>query len=534
LIRKIPIALILLFTGSCVLSQSIFTGHLYNEYPQAFNPAYAGVHVKPHFYFAYRKVASNINGTPESINLGGSARIFGNMSLGGRFYKQSEGLFNTIIGFTDYSYLLKLGKKRSLRFGISAGVNSNSLNYSGVVADDPSGIAEIASDNFEKPSFESSAGVVFQSNKFEFSFAVPKLYSSKGDIGLSANSFVQYNYAIPGIDILLKPSVFVDYKENTPLLYSVNLQAAWNSTFWVGVGYRNRPSLVLSAGIIINRIGVSYASELSMEKYSSMFNQIHEIAVTYTISKKRKVPREVEMDPLDDLALKQDTVQLATEKLETAAVDLISIDEPDMVSTNEDLNEPEFEIVDAGGGVYVLKPINSEETNQDYDSVMLEKIMEPELDYLFAKQLEEKEEAENVEEESDYRVKDAGSGVFVLESNEQNTITNTDKAIDPAVLDSLISKSELFEKVFGNGQEQNVKGAYYHAKYYTIQLFIDRADNELLNNPEVTDMARIETDEEGRVKYYYGYYSSIDEALRQESRLKKFKVKTKVLKFNSY
>ena len=525
LIKRIFILLILLNICSYVFSQLIQTSSLYSENPYSFNPAYAGEHVSANFYLNYQKVTSNLDGVPESMNLGGSAQVFKNMSLGGRFYRQTEGLFRTIVGFADYSYLLKLSKNNYLRFGISAGINSNSLNYSKIIADDPSGISEVAQNHFEKVYFESSAGIVFQSNDFEFSFAVPKLFSSKNKIILPTISFMQYSFSLQEPNIELKPSVLIDYKGNNPILYSLNLQAHWKRNFWLGVGYKNRPSLVLSTGVIIKNIGISYASELNVGKYSNMFNQIHEISFTYAIQKKKIATKKQEINPFDNLVLKENKVEIATEKIKPIPVELVPIDN-DTANSGDDLSKPGFEIVDAGGGVYVLKPINNDENIGNYDSIMLEKIMEPELDYLFAPEVESEEN----EPENDIKMKHAGGGIFVVQPNSQDT-SYINKMIEHDILDSLITKSEKFESAFDIKHESNKEKSPHNEEYYTIRMYINGSEEDLLNNSEVADMIRIEFEENGTKKYFYGYFPNRESALRQEKKLKKYNIKTKVLKF---
>jgi hypothetical protein len=60
---------------------------------------------------------------------------------------------------------------------------------------------------------------------------------------------------------------------------------------------------------------------------------------------------------------------------------------------------------------------------------------------------------------------------------------------------------------------------------------INESNKKLLTNPEIVDMARIEETSDGKIKYYYGYFGSKQEAESYQKRLSKFDLETKVLKF---
>ncbi len=529
--KRVSILLILVFWGNIVFSQSIFIGNLYTENKYYLNPAFAGLLVKPSFFLSYRKVASGISGTPESISFGGSALIYRNMSLGTRLFKQSEGLFNTFIGFADYSYFLKLNNNQNIRLGVSAGLNSNKINYSDIIADNPSAVIDVASSSFEGTYFESSAGIAYQWKDLEVGFAVPKLFSSRNNFGLSVNSFILYIYRIASKEIDLRPSVFVNYNNSAPNLYDINLQAFWRQKMWIGVGYRNRPSIILSAGVYLGNFGIGYASELGLEKYANMFNQIHEVTLLYSFSKKAKAPIDTLIKPVDDYLAVNDTTSLDTLSINPVVVeDCHDSVEVENLFIEDDL-EFKYDISEIGEGVYIVKPLTQDTSSVELNFGINKTEVISEQDSVLALNFVNKIEKEG--QSPDYEMVEVGDGIYTLKHNLSDSI-NLDQNLDEEMLDSLINESDLFEKALKAEEDSKDVGAYYHSEYFTVQLMINESNKNLLTNAEIVDMARIEKSNDGTVKYYYGYFSSKQEAERHQKRLSKFNLKTKVLKFDAY
>jgi len=517
--RRIVILLLIIIVAKSAIAQSFFNSSLYIENKHSINPAYAGLYKHPHLFLFYRKIATSFVGVPESYGLGISSTIYKNMSLGGRFYKQSEGLFNTIVGFIDYSYELKLNDKQNLRFGISGGLNSNKIDYSEIVADNPSAIIDVASKSFEGTYFESAAGIVYNFEELEVSLSIPKLFESKKNYTLSLNTFFQYNYNINKTEIDLKPSLLVSYNQKGPTLFDINLQAFWNNKFWVGAGYKNRPGIILSAGLSFDRFGISYAAELGTEKHANMFNQIHEIGVSYSFSKKRSVPNDTLITPPNNLYVKNDSVETTNQiNIEPIVIENVSPEETDILFADEEQNS-EHEAFELEEDISIIEPLTLDILD-NYETNFNEITEDSEQDSLLA--------------EDNYELIEIGNGVFTVTQKKENPDSiNFEEDINEAMLDSLINESKLFEQQ-ENGEENNTDGAYHHSEYYTVQLFINDSNKSLLTNAKIVDRARIERTKDNVVKYYYGYFSSKTEAERHQKRLSKFNLETQVLKFNSY
>ena len=352
------------------------------------------------------------------------------------------------------------------------------------------------------------------------------------NFAFSINALFLYTHSIVEKEIDVKPSVLISYKQNAPILYDVNLQAFWKRMFWIGIGYRSRPGIILSAGVSFDKLSISYASELGVEKYANMFNQIHEIGVTYSFAKRKKIPNDTLIVPPIEVLANKDSVRDATFlNLDPLKVDGISDEETDVSYLEEELDS-KYEISEIGEGIYVVKPVSDEDLN--YDATALSNYFETisEQDSTLVRDLVNHIEEE--EKPDDYELIEVGDGVFTIKQKQNNTDTaNFEAEFSEEMLDSLIQESNFFNKD-EKAADIRAKATYYHSEYYTVQLFINESNKVLLNNAEIVDMARIERSKDGRVKYYYGYFSRKSEAERHQKRLSKFDLKTKVLKFESY
>jgi len=503
-------------------SQTIINGNLYLNNKYTINPAYAGVNNYLDAFINYRNAAISLEGAPKLIAFGANMSIFKKMSLGARFYNQSEGLFEVINGFADYSYWIELAKGHLLRFGLSAGIQSNQIDFSKIIADDPSAIMDVASRNFNGVSFQAGAGFVYQWKNLEWSLSMPQLFESKNYFKPNYQSLLLYHLQFNNNDISLKPSIFVNYEKNSPILFDLNIQTYWKDLFWIGVGYRNRPGVIASAGLRINQLNLGYAIEIGAEKYANMFKQIHEISISYAFQKKKRIPVDSIYIPYNQIITKNDSTNIDTSSKHIVVENkIVNIDNNDSLALPGN-NEPKYKIVDAGGGIYLIKSLNSDTSDLALDSAIVHLVE----DSIVVNQL-----VEQMENGEDDRIKivDEGSGIFTIKTNLNinDSLSNLNEITD-LELDSLMNSEALLDKM---NSKEVVSSQENMTLYYTIQLFINDSNQYFLTNSEIVSEARIESSIDGKISYYYGYYNTEEEVLQAMQKFAKYKdLKVKVLK----
>ena len=467
-----------------IYSQTILSGNLYQENPYFLNPAYAGYREILSVSLDYRQTANTVKGAPVLIAAAIDMPVLRGMSLGTRFFKQSEGLFNNLSFFLDYSYRFRLNSDQTLSFGMATGLKSNQINYSEIVADDPSAIIDIASKNFEGVFFQGAAGITYNRKLLEIAFSVPQLFETKKSINPDYFSMVSYKFILNKKNLTLKPSVLLKYKSNTPLTFNTSLNAYWKDFFCIGAGYINRPALVFLTGFNFRKFSISYATEMGLQKNNSAFTQLHEISITYSLKNKKTAPIDTTKNQEFPLVAKNDSIKT------------------DSMSQNTKNN------------------------NVQLNDTLQNTVVQLETDSLNSAQSHHSTDSTNIENETfkpnieDYEIIYVGDGLYSvkLKNPLPDSLTNI------PVIDSSLSKNytitdELIDKI---SKENNNENEDVGKGYYTIQLMIDETNKYILRDAEIATNTNFDRTKEGKFLYYFGHYKSIEEAEEDLPRLKSY------------
>jgi type IX secretion system PorP/SprF family membrane protein len=125
------IAILILESNSSAQINPMAAQYFQNTYMA--NPAMAGVNKGIRLNLGYRNQWSNIQGSPKNLSLTadyGSEKV----GVGLNFYKDEAGLLNRSKLQATYAYHLPLNNEgRKLHFGISLGLQTNSLNTQNIV-----------------------------------------------------------------------------------------------------------------------------------------------------------------------------------------------------------------------------------------------------------------------------------------------------------------------------------------------------------------------------------------------------------------
>lgn len=525
--KIIFIYFVLLLNSYGIYSQSVLSGNLYPENKYLINPAYTGYHGFLNTNFSFRNTSASVDGAPNFLNFGIHSPVYRNMSLGLRLYKQSEGLFSILTGFSDYSYHLKLREKQYLRFGISAGFKSNRLNTADIIAEDPSAIIDVASRNFEGIYFESAAGIVYHFDNFEFSFSLPQLYESKNNFKPQYNSLFSYEFSFNQNSILLKPSILIRYKQNEPLVYDLNMLAFWKNQFYLGLTYRNRPGIILSTGFNFKNVSLSYAVEIGLQKYSNIFNTIHEISVSYTFKKSKPIIIDTLSNSTEPLIAKKDSLVIDS----SLTVVKTEIQQTDSVFEGKEQEaKTGFEILEAGNGIYVIHEIVGDSVQSS--NIVSNNILSDDGDFkLDDDSILSDRIIRHIEKENNYKLLNSGNGIYTFSSgivldSLKNTPENEDQYID-----SIIIAEDLLNKL--NSDNLSSQTQKDESVFYSIQLFIDDSNNYLFRDAEIASGTWFGTDQEDNFIYYFGHFETVEEAQSNFDRLNKYKdLNKRIIKLN--
>ena len=161
----------------CLLSFSSFSqqNDVYNQFymnPYLYNPAYAGVEGHTVLYFLYNQKWANIQDAPTISHVSFHTPLKGGIGIGLTGYNLTQGLINRSVGKFSASYLVTMDRKHHLRFGMSVGGGSQSLDF-GELDDpaDPAFIGIVDQSTFVFADF----GATYHFGHFNFGFSLPNL-----------------------------------------------------------------------------------------------------------------------------------------------------------------------------------------------------------------------------------------------------------------------------------------------------------------------------------------------------------------------
>lgn len=220
-----------------------------------------------------------------------------NTGLGLSFIYDRIGPIKQTGVYADYSYRLFFSNRRTLSFGLKAGVNFYEAGLSSLETNDPDDpvFAQDINRNF-LPNL--GVGAFYYTDKYYFGLSVPKLIEN--DInknGVSTQNiskermhvFFMTGYVFDVNRIVkFKPSILTKYVRNTPVSFDMNGTFLFYDRLWLGAMYRLGDSF---GGLfklqVTNQIKIGYSYDLPINRLGAYNNGTHEIMISYEVNRNR-------------------------------------------------------------------------------------------------------------------------------------------------------------------------------------------------------------------------------------------------------
>lgn len=338
--------IIILFFVSGLLSLkaqqlTAFSHAFYN--PMAFNPAFAGYSGYYNAMIIGRKQWSGFTGAPQlSMLLADGTFKNKNMGLGLGVVNDKKGINNSMGGNVAYSYRLKLNEETFLLFGVSAGVISQSFDFSKINVEnvtDPS----LTFTSQKKITYDVNAGLAVVWKTLDVGLSVPQLAASK--LAFKSDSaqnftyaqerhfmgYAKYRYYIDkekGMAIV--PQAIIRIVPNAPLQYDGGLTFDWQDKFWVGAMYKSDYAVAANVGVGIKKhfyVGYSYDIAIgSIAKYAGM---THEILLHYKFGSGRVEEKKEKSSEEKDVTEKEENKPEVKEEPKKEAEPKVAEEETD-------------------------------------------------------------------------------------------------------------------------------------------------------------------------------------------------------------
>lgn len=254
-----------------------YTQYMYNT--MSVNPAYAGSRGQLSMTTLYRSQWTGIEGSPETFTLNLHSPVR-NSRLGYGISIVNDNIGNGVVQETYLdgviSYTLNLSNEARLSFGLKAGGNFLSLDFSGLRK-----LQEeyVDADNIDRrftPNF--GLGVYYHSDKFYAGISAPNLMESKhfNNSAGRENNFLSVDrvnfYMITGYVLDLngsmkfKPALLTKVVQGAPLQVDLSGTFLFQDTFSFGAAYRLDAAVSALIGFQVSdqvMIGLAYDKEIT-------------------------------------------------------------------------------------------------------------------------------------------------------------------------------------------------------------------------------------------------------------------------------
>ena len=274
----------------CAQQLGQYTHYMSNEL--IINPAFAGGHDVLSLTAIQRSQWVGIEGAPNTQSFSiHSLTKNDQMGLGLTLVNDRVGAHKNFTALGSYAYRLRINRDSYISFGIQAGVNQKSTDYSSLNvspqgANDPS--LELL--DFSNTSLELGAGAYLKTPKLHLGISSPKLYSSKTEfndsVSISLNKahyFFYGRYRTPiNPNIKLQPNMLIKYLPGLPVSWDVGINAIWNEVLLTGVAYRSTESIDLLLQVKITpQMKLGYSFDYTIQEISGLGRTSHEFMLNY-------------------------------------------------------------------------------------------------------------------------------------------------------------------------------------------------------------------------------------------------------------
>jgi type IX secretion system PorP/SprF family membrane protein len=307
----------------------------YNHYlinPFVYNPASTGASDYVNASFVRNQRYSSFGSTAVNNYLTVEGPIAkGNMGLGLIVAHQNQGIQQQLMSSLNYSYKLKINENHNIRFGVSAGVLDNRIDYNQINAqetNDPylTGLRSTA------PVFDLNVGLMYNWKDLRIGISVPQIIGgkvkyahekSRGYYQLERHYMMSLEYDFHvGEKLIVRPNAVLRYMPNIPFQYDATLMAMYNNVLWASATYKSDYAMQFNAGVrVFDFLRVGYSYELligSLKTYNTGMN--HEIFLGFSFKGKREKEIQIvekEIKVVDDLAARErDSIQKLKDELE--------------------------------------------------------------------------------------------------------------------------------------------------------------------------------------------------------------------------
>ncbi|MBI1768430.1 MAG: PorP/SprF family type IX secretion system membrane protein [Bacteroidetes bacterium] len=276
---------------------SNFTQFFINPY--TLNPSYAGIEGRTALFAGYRKQWTSIEGAPVIANFSLHTPLSSKLNFGFSATSDKRGIAQVSAAMLTVGYTAVIDNTTSIRFGISAGYGSNSVDLSSAsstVTSDPALKTLLSNNSF----LIGNAGISFHKSTFHGGVTMPNIfqpvYLSKDAFNVTAlkpfQSIVVHasNRFYSNKDqTVFEPYLIYRLNNGLPSQFELAAVVHLQHVMWVGASYKQQFGI---SGLLGFKIQNQFAVGFSYSLKNGGTNQIpapsYEIQLGYLVGNKKK------------------------------------------------------------------------------------------------------------------------------------------------------------------------------------------------------------------------------------------------------
>ncbi|MEM9325180.1 MAG: PorP/SprF family type IX secretion system membrane protein [Bacteroidota bacterium] len=286
----------------CILSTFRVSAQInvvYNQFflnPYLYNPAYAGVEGHSVFFALYRQQWLNIQDAPAISNVNFHTPLKGGVGLGIMAFNESIGPLNTTWGKVSASYLVTVDRTHYLRFGLSVGGGTNTLDLGEIDSPTDPAFVNIAENSTY---MIGDFGATYHSGHFNVGVSIPNLITydaisteTMSPIRVSPLDNIMFKANYRGHlsdDVAIEPHVIYRYSDVGEDMYEGTLIFHLKHLIWAGATYRQDNNIIGLLGIkVAETFAVGYSYEMGNSNISNALGATHEVHIGWHLGSKKK------------------------------------------------------------------------------------------------------------------------------------------------------------------------------------------------------------------------------------------------------
>lgn len=287
--KKFILAILLLYgTLTHAQQEPQYTQNQFNSNLEI-NPAYAGIHGNPSLSVRSRKQWSGFSGSPTTLRLVGESNIIANtLSAGLAISNEWIGITHSTAADLNISTRIKVSQKASVSFGLKAGVNILSSDFSKLTNVDPADPLYTA----EKRTIPFVGfGVLYFTEKVYVGFSMPRLVSFE-QVAPQSKITKPHTYLYGGYrikandDIELRPALLGKYVAAAPFEMDIALDAWYKNVFGIGGSYRTSDAVCVMVKTRINKLYLGYSYDMTISPLGAYHGGTHEVYLGFEFAGK--------------------------------------------------------------------------------------------------------------------------------------------------------------------------------------------------------------------------------------------------------